>query len=382
MLRHQLFHHFEIAISGYSGSGKTTLIMSLIDELSSKYKVGYVKHDAHRFEMDGKGKDTYRAVKAGASLVTIHNEEKWCDQGAGVRDIAATRISQLDNDFVIIEGHKKSKCQKIIVLGEGETKEKILADYNSKDLENVLAFVGVDDKPNLENINLPYFNRDDIKGISNFILNLFEEKVKNTPVYGLVLAGGKSTRMKKDKGAIQYFDLPQSEHITSMLKNVCEKVFISCREDQSQEDHLINLDQIHDTFSEIGPSGGILSAMKKYPEAAWIVIACDLPYVNEKTLSQLVNERNPLRLATCFLNPEKKWPEPLCTIYEPKSYARLLQFVSIGYTCPRKVLFNSHIKSLELNQSEALRNANTPEDFNLAKAFIQEKGEAYYASKC
>ena len=56
-----LFNPFEIAFCGYSETGKTTLITSLLKELSPQHKIGYVKHDAHKFQIDYEGKDTYKA---------------------------------------------------------------------------------------------------------------------------------------------------------------------------------------------------------------------------------------------------------------------------------------------------------------------------------
>jgi molybdopterin-guanine dinucleotide biosynthesis protein MobB len=382
MLRNNLFHLKEIAFSGYSGSGKTTLVMKIIESLSDRYKVGYVKHDAHNFEMDKKGKDTYRAQEAMASLVTIHNDKKYCDQGLGVKDLAAAKLSHIDNDFVIIEGHKNSKCPKIIVLGDGTTSNKILEDYNLGRLSNVVAFVGTSKISPIEGLELPYFQRDEINEISTYVLNFFLEKINKSPIYGLVLAGGRSKRMKKDKGSIKYYDQPQTQHVSSMLNKFCENVFVSCREEQADDIHLSGLNLIHDKFIDMGPAGGILSAMKEFPEATWLVVACDLPYIDDQTIEHLIDNRNPFRSATCFINPIKKWPEPLCTIYEHKAFARFMQFISIGHTCPRKILFNSHVNSIELINKEGLTNANTPEDFKNIKNVLNNNGDLSYASEC
>ena len=48
----ELFHSQEVLFCGYSGSGKTTLISKLINGMSNKLDIGYVKHDAHNFEID------------------------------------------------------------------------------------------------------------------------------------------------------------------------------------------------------------------------------------------------------------------------------------------------------------------------------------------
>ncbi len=377
MLKNNIFHRFEMAFSGYSGSGKSTLAQSLIKKMSDRFKLAYVKHDAHHFEMDKEGKDTYKAYQSGASLVSISNDEKWADQGVGQKDKGTLLTSYLEYDFVLVEGHKKEKLPKLIILGEVSQKDQILSDWQEGLLENVLGFVGPNNEADFDTKELPYFQRDELDKIELFILNYFSKIMENTPVYGLILAGGRSTRMKTDKGAIKYFGKSQTQKLKELLSPHCEKVLVSCRQDQEDADHMQGLELLPDSILDMGPMGGILSAMRKYPNVAFMVVACDLPYLEKGTLDFLFKERNPYKMATCFLNPERRWPEPLCTIYEPKSYQKLLQYLSIGYSCPRKVLFNGPIKSMELNFKEALNNANTPDDYKMAKEFIAKNQEVY-----
>ena len=61
-----------ISIIGKSGSGKTTLLEMVISELTRRgYSVGILKHDAHGFEIDHEGKDSWRHKQAGASVVAL-----------------------------------------------------------------------------------------------------------------------------------------------------------------------------------------------------------------------------------------------------------------------------------------------------------------------
>ena len=66
-----------ISFVGFSGSGKTTFIEQLIKEIKRRgFSVAVIKHDAHRFQMDKEGKDTYRFYEAGSDCVAISSEEK------------------------------------------------------------------------------------------------------------------------------------------------------------------------------------------------------------------------------------------------------------------------------------------------------------------
>ncbi len=76
----------------------------------------------------------------------------------------------------------------------------------------------------------------------------------------------------------------------------------------------------------------------------------------------LTNRFSGARPATAFKSPVNDFPEPLITIWEPKSYQVLLQFLVQGYSCPRKALINSDIKLVEVKNPEALKNVNAPED--------------------
>ena len=208
-------------------------------------------------------------------------------------------------------------------------------------------------------------------------IDSFELKEISAPLYGLVLSGGLSSRMKRDKGEIQYHGTSQVEHTFDLLKKNCSEVFISCRADQKELFHLSKLPQIHDLYLNGGSLGGILSAMNAHRHAAWLVLACDLPLVDEEVVSTLLNERDELLSATAFYNLDEKRFEPLASIYEPKSYEMMLSFLNEGKTCPQKVLFNSEVKIINLKNGDwmekKLSNVNTPEESAIVTNKIREK---------
>jgi molybdopterin-guanine dinucleotide biosynthesis protein A len=198
-------------------------------------------------------------------------------------------------------------------------------------------------------------------------------KEENKPqLYGLVLAGGKSMRMGHDKSVIKWHGVEQRYYMAGLLKNICSEVFISCRPDQQIEiDHAYPT--IPDSCTGSGPMTGILSAFKAYPDAAWLVTACDLPLLDMPTLQYLLDNRNTTKVATTFESPFDGLPEPLITIWEPAAYEVLLSFLANDFTCPRKVLIrnNERVKMLKAPNSDALMNANTPEDAEKVKQIIQ-----------
>jgi molybdopterin-guanine dinucleotide biosynthesis protein A len=156
------------------------------------------------------------------------------------------------------------------------------------------------------------------------------------------------------------------------LKQYCGEVFISCREEQQQEIKK-SYQTITDTYLNLGPNGGILSAFQSNPNCGWLVVACDLPLIDRKTISYLVRNRNCSVIATAYENPEDGNPEPLITIWEPKSYMVLLSFLAQGFSCPRKVLKNTDIHLLKAPWPKALTNVNTSEEAKKVKSLLQHK---------
>lgn len=118
-----------ITFVGKSGTGKTTFLEKLIPELKRRgLRLAVLKHDAHQFEMDRPGKDTYRFTAAGADVVTISNQEKLAiierpTEELSVADIVS-RLPQVD--VVLTEGYKKSHYPKI-EIHRGELNRPLIA---------------------------------------------------------------------------------------------------------------------------------------------------------------------------------------------------------------------------------------------------------------
>lgn len=186
-------------------------------------------------------------------------------------------------------------------------------------------------------------------------------------IYGLVLAGGKSTRMGSDKGRLNYRDRPQQEYLHGLLKELCEEVYLSIREEQ-RKDIPETLKTLVDEDRYRGPFNGILTAHGRYPEVAWLVLACDLPLMNLESLRELVGHRNPDKWATSLATRESGLPEPMATLWEPQGLQGAVEYLRDSEsTCPRKFLINSDIALLHPHSDEVLYNANSLADFEYAK---------------
>lgn len=188
---------------------------------------------------------------------------------------------------------------------------------------------------------------------------------------GLVLAGGKSSRMGSNKDQMIWHEKEQKYYMADLIQPFCNEVFISCREEQMPK-----LDQnyagLKDTFIGIGPTGGILSALNHNHKSAWLVVACDLPLLDVSSISFLVKNRDSSKIATTFKSPFDGLPEPLITIWEPSSYQLLLEYLNNKTTCPRKLLINSDCLILDPPNPEHLMNVNTPKDAEIARKLLSD----------
>src|SRR6218665_2365826 len=94
----------------------------------------------------------------------------------------------------------------------------------------------------------------------------------------------------------------------------CFNVYTSCRLG-SDVPSLLN--PLPDKMDIKSPLNGILSAFDFCSDCAWLTIAVDLPNVTREVLKDLVAQRNPQKLATCFYDSKAESVEPLLTIWEP-----------------------------------------------------------------
>lgn len=182
-------------------------------------------------------------------------------------------------------------------------------------------------------------------------------------LYGLVLAGGRSTRMQRDKAALRYHGATQLEWAMALLEPQVERAFVSVRPDQACDPARARFARILDAHENLGPIAGILAAQTAHPQAAWLVLACDLPFLDAATLRHLVWARQPERQATAYRSSHDGLPEPLCAIYEPSAREAIAAWVAAGRSCPRKFLLRSDAALIDEPNPQALDNVNTPEEY-------------------
>lgn len=365
------FGRQEWAILGTNCGNIQRLSRSIIKKVREQFNLGYADAD-HKNADDDEALSIENALNSGAGLEYMDMIDYHRFDTKNTFSAFQYRQWFNEQDAVLINGNHFKGQQQIVVI---DSKKKDSLHRKLDRLTNVKMILLADGettvydfiKSHIENWeNIPQFKLSEEVAITDWLLA--EMKAGIAPIHGLVLAGGKSQRMGEDKAQLNYHGTTQIAYTANLLKTFCKDVYVSCRADQVSQFEEYKI--IKDTFTGLGPFGAILSAFRENPNAAWLVMAVDLPLIDEAFLKELSSKRNPSKQATAFLNPATDFPDPLITIWEPRSYSTLLQFLAQGYSCPRKMLINSDIELIETKQSDKLKNVNSPEEYREVTALL------------
>lgn len=352
-----------LAIAGTTCSSIKELATQLSRKLSTQYRLAYI--DARHPDKSRSATQENPIISAGIDLVHMQTES--VQQLCFANGLDSYRAKSLFNehDLILLNGnHFEAQDQITVIDSRKPVKPDNLSNTKIIVLQQEATQIPDYVKRNIKDIDqIPVFNIGETEKIANSINQLLS--AATPPLTGLVLAGGKSTRMHTDKTQLDYHGKPQRLHLYELLNRYCNRVFLSCRRDQKKgipEQY----NTITDSFLDMGPLGALLSAFREHPDSALLAVACDLPLLSPKTLQTLVDNRNSSKIATAFKNNDCGFPEPLITIWEPKSYQVLLTFLGMGYSCPRKTLINSNIQLLDPPDPQELMNANNRREYEQA----------------
>ena len=368
------FARHELAFLGAPCGDIQQLAVALTAALAAAgHRVGYVDADHASGDADAT-QALSPLLQAGAAVEVTDKIHFRRRDDCGPLDRFSHPALLAGADLVLVNGNHFRARQQIVLIDP----RKPLAHKLDKltDVQALVLADGVAELPDYLLAHLPHaaqlprFALANVAGLAAWVGQWLA--ARQAPLRGLVLAGGLSERMQTDKGRLRYGPTgrEQREVAAELLAGVCQDVSVSCRVEQATE-LPAGLVPLPDTFLGLGPLGGILSAFRHDPNAAWLVLACDLPFLTADTLRTLVAGRQPARLATAFQSPGNEFPEPLITIFEPRAYPELLRFLSLGYSCPRKMLINSDVAVLPTPEGAALRNVNTPAE---REAAVRELG--------
>ncbi len=157
--------------------------------------------------------------------------------------------------------------------------------------------------------------------------------------------------------------MPQWQHVQHLLQDVCECVYISRNPTQRFID---SPSVVMDQYAELGPMGGLISALGTNSEVAWLTIAVDMPFLTKETIRHLAGNRNPQSRATAYRLAENQI-EPLVTVYEPSSFSAIRVLFEKKELSLQKFLAASDVAFLSPPQPSELISVDTPEAYRYWK---------------
>lgn len=194
----------------------------------------------------------------------------------------------------------------------------------------------------------------------------------NYQLMGLVLAGGNSKRMGEDKGLISYHHvMNQRRYCYELLSSFCSRAFLSVNASQyemlkQEKDSFIN-DSIVDNYDNLGPMGGIVSALQSVDSPHWLVLAIDQPEITKEHLTSLVvhwqSERSK-NSVTCFhrRQDQSHIPEPFPGIYSATLEHDLLQHIQSNKLSITRFIQSVGFQSPGLADDSVLLNINSQKE--------------------
>lgn len=257
----------EIAILG-SNCGNISKLVSEASRRLSTFNLGYFDA-SHAKEVDPNT----------LSEFTFHHEGNLSISTKGSINKYQQRLDFAQFDFVFINGNHYQGERQVLILDPAKEASVL---KRIEQLDNIQFVIKLNEEsryfdfleekyPKIK--ELPCYSFEDIDAIAQHFQSIIDEK--KPALKGLVLTGGKSTRMGQDKSQLYYYNKPQKDVAKQLLENEGIETYFSVQQSSGHEN------EIHDTFLNLGPFGGICSAFQKDPNAAWIVLATDLPFVPE-----------------------------------------------------------------------------------------------------
>lgn len=162
-----------VSVVGKSDSGKTTLLEGLIRELKRRgYRVGTIKHDAHSFEIDHPGTDTWRHAQAGSDHVVISSPQRVASIRRVEQELTLDELAEAmtDVDIILTEGYRRGSAPKIEVSRKARSRTLLCS---ADELIAVAADYPVE-------MDVPQFSLDDYEGLVDRIERLFLSKSESS----------------------------------------------------------------------------------------------------------------------------------------------------------------------------------------------------------
>ena len=188
---------------------------------------------------------------------------------------------------------------------------------------------------------------------------------KNKNTNGYILAGGKSSRMGTDKGLLLFEGKAMIQYVIEQMQPIFDKLVIVSNNPEYKK---FGLEVIPDLIKDIGPAGGIYTALHHSEAKLNFMVSCDMPFVTQEAIAFIVKNADENQIV--LLENLGKL-EPLFGVYSKECEEKWLQLIQQGKFKLQDMVLHFKVKTIPVENNEIFaasffKNINTKEDFNNA----------------
>lgn len=314
---------------------ESVLARRLATNLSQFHQVALVRHGpsylARPLEQSGIG----TARVDGVWAVVGANGQDCLFAHDGHFDLLQQRTLLVDVDLAVVEGRLAAKAPTILEL---EPDGGGIGDLPEEAIGSLVACVGPRRPGQIPPGGLPWFRPEDEEGLLDLCMDHLDRRVRKRPLWGLVLASGRSDR-------------PDMAAKARILAEHCDRCFIEGPADPSWT--AMGWEIAGNACPSLGRLGTILACQETGADAALLVLDESTSAVEAELFDRLVALRDPFRTATVYRGSNTHLPTAFPGIWEPKSRIRILQALAAGLSCPERILVHSRIQLLDRGDSNS-----------------------------
>ena len=178
---------------------------------------------------------------------------------------------------------------------------------------------------------------------------------------GVVLIGGKSSRMGQDKSILFLGDRPLYKIAAEKIAPFSDKIYLSANHDQTTRG-AYEYPLIQDTFKAEGPVGGIVSC-HRFIKNTLLIISCDLPLITDDEITTLIHKHNDKKGCTMFYNVFSGYYEPMLSIWDVTILDLLELYFLSGGRSLQYFLEQHSVSKNEPSSLQNFKNINTVDDW-------------------
>ena len=189
--------------------------------------------------------------------------------------------------------------------------------------------------------------------------------MKEDQLTGIILSGGKSSRMGMEKGLVDFQGKPLISYAIKVLEPIVDSIVIGANNELDSYKKFGH-QLVEDEIKGVGPIGGLLATLRQSSTPKNFVISCDMPFINLELLSYLFHNMGDADVVVATQGPNKT--EPLCGVYSQKILPEIEDAIQNDQykilDLFDKVSFKSLLidKTLPFYSDNLFYNINKPED--------------------